>query len=94
MTFEEALQEIKDNSHLLGAKIAMGTIDELVIYPNNENAKETFKDIYFQTLNAEEAIMPFIKEDVSVSAIVNKKEIKKRIFLTANKKKKKNELKK
>lgn len=94
MTFEEALQEIKNNFHLIGTKIEMGTIDELVIYPHNENAKETFKDIYFQTSNAEEAIAPFIKEDVSVSAVINKKGIKQRIFLTANLEDIKNELKK
>ena len=48
MNFEEALQKIKENSHLIGSKIAMGTIDELVIYPNNEEAKIIFMDIYFK----------------------------------------------
>lgn len=81
MNFEEALQKIKDNSHLIGAKITMGTIDELVVYPTNGEAKKVFKDIFFQTLNSEKAIAPFINDDVSVSAIVNKKGIKQEFFL-------------
>ena len=84
MTFEEALQEIKDNAHLIGSKIAMGTIDELVVYPNNEDAKIAFNDIYFKTLSAEEAIAPFINEEVSVSAIVDKKRIQQGFFFTSN----------
>ena len=84
MNFEEALQKIKENSYLIGSKIAMGTIDELVIYPNNEEAKIIFMDIYFKTLNAKEAITPFLNEDVSVSAIINKKVIKQGFFFTSN----------
>lgn len=84
MNFEEALQKIKENSHLIGSKIAMGTIDELVIYPNNEDAKIIFIDIYSKTLNATEAIIPFLNEDVSISAIINKKAIKQGFFFTSN----------
>lgn len=83
MTFEEALQEIKENSHLIGCKIAMGTIDELVVYPNNEDAINIFMDIYFRTLNAKEAITPFLNEDLSVSAIINKNKIKQGFFFTS-----------
>jgi hypothetical protein len=84
MSFEEALQELKENTYLIGSKIAMGTIDELVVYPNDEDAKIAFKDIYIKTLNAEEAITPFINQEVSVSAIVDKKRIKQGFFLTYN----------
>jgi hypothetical protein len=51
MTFEEALQEIKDNSHLLGAKIAMGTIDELVIYCRPEGESDYFCSTSLQVEN-------------------------------------------
>ncbi|WP_304192616.1 hypothetical protein [Phenylobacterium aquaticum] len=83
MTFDEALIQIKDNSHLIGSKVEMGTIDELVIYPNNEESKAAFKDIYFKTLSAEEAIAPFVNEDVSVSAILNKKRIRLGFFMAS-----------
>lgn len=94
MNFETALKLIRENSNLIGKKIAMGTIDELVIYPNEENAKNTFKNIYVQTLNAKKAIEPFINEDVSISAIINKKGITQKIFLSANLEDVKNELEK
>ena len=84
MTFEEALQQINENSHIIGSKINMGTIDELVVYPNSDEAKIAFKEIYFKTLNAQEAIAPFVNEDVSVSAIINKQKIKEGFFFTSN----------
>lgn len=84
MTFEKALQEIKENSHLIGSKVAMGTIDELVVYPNNDNSKIIFTDIYFKTLNAKEAIAPFLNEDLSVSAIIDKKRIRQGFFFTSS----------
>lgn len=84
MTLEEALNQIKENSHLIGLKIAMGTIDELVVYPKNDNSKIAYKDIYYKTLDSKKAILPFINEDLSVSAIIDKKRIKQGFFFTSS----------
>jgi hypothetical protein len=63
----------------------LGFVDEIVIYPTDENLKEEFKKIYVKTGNAYEAINPYINEDVEISAIINKELIiKKKIFFSTN----------
>ena len=49
MNYNKALEEIKNNSDLIGKKI-QGTIDELIIFPNNENSKSNFKDNYLKLM--------------------------------------------
>jgi hypothetical protein len=84
MTFKEALKEIKNNYALIGKKVKGGTIDELIIYPSDESSKEIYKDLYLKTYDAEKSIEPFKNEDVLVSAIINKKLITQKFFITSN----------
>lgn len=83
MNYNKALEEIKNNSDLIGKKIQGGTIDELIIFPNNENSKSNFKDNYFKTYDAEASIKPFINEDVSICAVIDKKKILEKVLITA-----------
>ena len=84
MKYKEALEIVNGNINLIGKETNIGLIDEIVIYPTDENLKEEFKKIYIKTGNANEAINPFINEDVEISAIINKKMIiKQKIFFWA-----------
>jgi hypothetical protein len=84
MKYNEAQKIIQEKSYLIGKKYKGGVIDELVIYPSNEKAKNQFKDVYIKTLNAEIAIAPFKDFDVDVSAIVDKDKIKTSFFMAVN----------
>ncbi|WP_291098126.1 MULTISPECIES: hypothetical protein [unclassified Flavobacterium] len=83
MNYKEALEEIKNKSNLIGRKINNGTIDELIIFPNNEESKLHFKDNYLKTYDAKSSIQPFINEEVSICAVIDKKKILQKIFITA-----------
>ena len=83
MNYKEALEEIKNKSNLIGKKINNGTIDELIIFPNNEESKLQFKDNYLKTYDAMSSIQPFINEEVSICAVIDKKKILRKIFITA-----------
>ena len=85
MKYKDAIKIVNDNINLIGKKTRLGQIDEIIIYPTDENLKEEFKKIYIKTGNANEAINPFINEDVEISAIINKKMIiKQKIFFSTN----------
>lgn len=85
MKYKEALEIVNDNISLIGKKTNIGLIDEIIIYPTDENLKEEFKKIYIKTGNANDAINPFINEDVEISAIINKKMIiRQKIFFSSN----------
>lgn len=83
MNYKEALEEIKNKSDLIGKKIKGGTIDELIIFPNNEESKLNFKDNYLKTYDAESSIQPFINEEVSICAVIDKVKILQKVFITA-----------
>ena len=85
MKYKDAIKIVNDNINLIGKKTRLGQIDEIIIYPTDENLKEEFKKIYIKTGNANEAINSFINEDVEISAIINKKMIiKQKIFFSTN----------
>jgi len=85
MKYKEALEIVNENINLIGKSTNLGLIDEIVIYPTDENLKEEFKKIYVKTGNAYEAINPYINEDVEISAIINKELIiKQKIFFSTN----------
>ena len=83
MTFEEALEQLNENQDLDGKKIKGGTIDEIVIFPSDENSKNIFKDRYFNSHDALESIEPFKHEQVSICAVINKHLLAQKIFITA-----------
>ena len=46
MKYKEALEIVNDNINLIGKKTNLGLIDEIVIYPTDENLKEEFKRVH------------------------------------------------
>ena len=45
MKYKEALEIVNGNINLIGKETNIGLIDEIVIYPTDENLKEEFKKI-------------------------------------------------
>ena len=72
MIFEQACQIINNNLHLLGQVYLGQTIDELIIVPTNQQHLQEFEMAYIRLWDAQQAIVPFINEDVEVYAIVGK----------------------
>lgn len=72
MRFEQACQIINNNLHLLGQVYLGQTIDELIIVPTNQQHLQVFEMAYIRLWDAQQAIAPFINEDVEVYAIVGK----------------------
>lgn len=73
MEFDKATELKEKNNHLIGKKDSGATIDELILVPTNADlAEECFK-IYLQTLDGEQAILPFAGEDVDIVAVFDKK---------------------
>lgn len=68
---------------MIGKKINNGTIDELIIFPNNEESKLQFKDNYLKTYDAISSIQPFINEEVSICVVIDKKKILQKNFINA-----------
>ncbi|WP_158210469.1 hypothetical protein [Myroides phaeus] len=84
MEYNKALKLIEEKSYLIGKKVKGKTIDELVIYPSDDDAKKKFKEIYIATLDADKAIEPFKKFDVDVSVIIAKDKIRAGFFFSEN----------
>ena len=49
MKYKEALEIVNGNINLIGKETNIGLIDEIVIYPTDENLKEEFKKIYINS---------------------------------------------
>lgn len=45
MTYQQAIETLEENSHLIGKKVEGKTIDEIIIYPTDNNSKDEFKRI-------------------------------------------------
>lgn len=85
MKYKDAIKIVNDNINLIGKKTSLGQIDEIVIYPTDENLKEEYKKNYVKTGNADKAIHPYINEDVEISVIINKELIiKQKVFFSTN----------
>ena len=72
MEFKQALITAEKNAHLVGKAHKGATIDEIIIYPTEENQHELFINTYYQGENAQAAIIPFINMDVEVGIIMDK----------------------
>lgn len=84
MTYQQAIETIENNSHLIGKKVKGKIVDEIIIYPTDNNSKKEFKRIYLSTLDSKKAIEPFKNEDVDVSAIIDKRNIRAGFFISSN----------
>lgn len=82
MNFKEALIEVNTKQNLIGQNYQGAILDEIIIAPSEPYSFEKFKCLYLEGMNAQQAITPFLNEDVMILGIYNKDKIKKNgIFL-------------
>lgn len=85
MTYQEAVQIKDDNQHLIGQNYRGSEIEDIIIQPTNPQEFQTFKVHYIHSLNADEAIKPFINSEVFVAAVFKRADIlKTRFFAQTN----------
>lgn len=75
MTYEKAKELVTLNQHLIGQKIIGATIDELIIYPTDQNSYDDFIKVYLKTLDGTRAILPYTNQDVEIYCVIDKKRI-------------------
>ena len=76
MNFNEALEDVNQKKELVGKLQQNGAIlDELIIAPSNSEDYRHFIKTYIDTLNAQQAIIPYIQSDVIVLGVFDKKRI-------------------
>jgi hypothetical protein len=71
MNYQEAQNLKRKNMHLIGKTLLGGTIDDVYIYPNDDDAYASFSEIYIGTRNADRSILPFVSFDLRVAVLVN-----------------------
>lgn len=76
MEFLKAVELINKNQHLIGKKIEGAIIDELIVCPTDSNMFNDFSRQYLFVSNAQQAVAPYVNEDVTVYAILDKHRIK------------------
>lgn len=73
MKFFEALVVANQKEKLIGKLIIKGaTLDEVIIAPSNAIDYEHFINSYFNTLDAQKSIAPYIESDVKVLGVFDK----------------------
>lgn len=77
MNLIEATELKNKNKHLIGQQYKGGTIDEIIIRPNNDKELEFFMKSYLRTMNAEKSLQPFLNSDLQVFVVFNIAEMKK-----------------
>jgi len=75
MTLKEVKEIVNRNKHLIGRKVEGKTIDELLIYPTDLGAYNVFISLYFNSLDNEQSLKPFLKDDLDVKCVLNKSRI-------------------
>lgn len=75
MEYNEALQFVEKNLHLIGKKDKGATIEELILVPTNAALRDDFLKLYLRTLDGNLAIQPYIGADVDIVAVFDKKRI-------------------
>ncbi|GMN12161.1 hypothetical protein MTsPCn9_34020 [Croceitalea sp. MTPC9] len=75
MKFREAKNVVNSHAYLLGKTVNGMKIDELFIYPLDEASYSVFIAMYCISLNNEEALKPFIEEEMGIKCILNKSSI-------------------
>lgn len=73
MKFYEALVVANQKEELIGKlKIKGATLDEVIIAPSNAIDYQHFINSYFNTLDAQKSIAPYIESDVKVLGVFDK----------------------
>ena len=80
MNYNEATKIADANKHLIGKKWKGATIDEIIIAPKDSSSWDEFMKLYFSTLDACQAVLPFINEDVDVLVVCDKRRIRTQHF--------------
>ena len=76
MNFFKAVKIAEANQHLIGKEWNGATIDEVIIAPTDPLLWAYFKRSYFQSLNAQQSVVPFMNSNVDVYVVCNKKQIR------------------
>lgn len=76
MNFEQATKLINQNQHLIGQDYKGVTIDEIVAYPINVDARDKFVNLYLQSYNGKTAIIPFRAMELGVYCVLDKGRIR------------------
>lgn len=63
MLYKEALKLAEKNRHLIGRKYKGAIIDDIIVYPLKETSMNSFFELYSHSLNYEESISSFMKEE-------------------------------
>jgi len=85
MDFRDALILAQSNEHLVGKIYRNERIDDLLIIPVHKCERELFIKSYVRSLDAQQSIVPFMKCDVEVCALVQKNMIRRlRLFPVIN----------
>lgn len=72
MKYSDALEIKRNSEYLIGKNYRGAIISEIIIFPVEATKLESFKLEYYETLNAEKALEPFIDEQLDVVAILAK----------------------
>lgn len=78
MNFKEAVALAEKNQNLIGKTLDGATIDEIIIYPTDAGSVERFKKDYARSLNAQQAILPYVDDDCGLAVVLNKEDIRKK----------------
>ena len=82
MNLEEAMQIAKKKEVLIRTyKYKGAVLDEVIIAPSDTSKFERFRQLYMRNLNAQEALIPFINDDVIVIGVFDKARILNEGFL-------------
>ena len=76
MNFFDAVQLAKSKEGLIGKTVQGARLDDIVIVPTSQDELPIFQQIYIQTLNAQQAIAPFMGSDVIVKCVYDKSKIR------------------
>ena len=76
MKLKEAMQVAKQKETLIGTHQYKGAVlDEVIIAPSEANKFKRFEQLYVCNLNAQEALVPFINDDLIVIGVFDKSRI-------------------
>lgn len=69
MNFNKALEVINKNNHLIGSDYKGSTLDEFIILPTDLAFRDIVTQQYVANRNAQQAIAPYINQDVEVFCV-------------------------
>ena len=75
MTYKEAIKVVKENSHIIGKKVRDVQIDDVIIYPRDEQSYDSFINNYIRTFDWEKSLIPFLGSDMGIRCILDRHRI-------------------